>query len=113
MQSYPTERKQSTKINQAYCSWKEMLFDVPPKIHTYICVSALFLLIKNIGFASYADANTIFNAGGNTMRSYFSSKNYLNILKWFPDNQIENNVHKCHLIVEIEIGEFSIKSRSS
>ena len=57
-----------------------MLFDVPPKIHTYICVSALFLLIKNIGFASYADASTIFNAGGNTMRSYFSSKNYLNIL---------------------------------
>ena len=79
MQSYLTERKQSTKINQAYGSWKEMLFDVRPKIYTYICVNHLFLLIKNIGFAGYADVNTIYNAGSNTHEVYFSSRNYLNI----------------------------------
>ena len=51
MQSYLTERKQRTKINQAYSSWKEILFS--------ILLSNLFLVVRNIGFASYVDDNTI------------------------------------------------------
>ena len=34
MQSYFSERKQRTKINQAYSSWEEILFGVPQGLHS-------------------------------------------------------------------------------
>ena len=34
MQSYLSERKQRTKINQAYSSWQEKLFAGTPEIYT-------------------------------------------------------------------------------
>ena len=52
MQSYLSERKQKTKINQAYSSWEEILFGVPQRsilvpILSNIFLSDLFLVSKN------------------------------------------------------------------
>ena len=51
MQNYLTKIKQRTKINQVYSSWEEILFS--------IFLSSLFLVVRNIGFVSCADDNTI------------------------------------------------------
>ena len=66
MHSYLSEWKQRTKINQAYSSWKEILFDVPQgsilgPILCKIFLSGLFLIVQNVDFASY-DAGHIFLA---------------------------------------------------
>ena len=125
MQSYLTERKERTKINQAYSSWEEILFGVPQgsilgPILFKIFLSDLFLIIQNTDFASYADDNTIYNASGNIEEVILSlQESSKKLFKWFSDNQMKNNGDKCHLIVstndtaEIQIGEYLIKSSTN
>ena len=77
MQSYLSERKQRTNINQAYSSWEEILFGVPhwsilgPILLNHV-LSDLFLVVRNVDFASYADDNTIYDAGDNIDEVMFS-----------------------------------------
>ena len=64
--SYLCNRKQRTKINNAYSSWEQILFGVPQgsilgSILCNIFLSDLFLVLKDTDFASYADNNTIYN----------------------------------------------------
>ena len=97
IQSYLSERKQRTQINQAYSSWEEIFFGVPrgsilSPILFNIFVNDLFLVVQNIDFASYADDNRIYEAGDNIDEVIFrlqeSSKK---LFKWFADNQMETN----------------------
>ena len=125
MQSYPTERKQRTKINQAYSSWEEILFGVPQgsilgPVLFNIFLSDLFLIVQNTDFASYADDNTIYNAVDNIEEVVLSlQESSKKLFKWFSDNQMKSNGDKCHLIVstndtaEIQIGEYLIKSSTN
>ena len=125
MQSYLSERKQRTKINQAYSSWEEILFGVPQgsilgPILFNIFLSDLFLVVQNVDFASYADDNTIYDAGDNIDEVIFSlQESSKKLFKWFADNQMKANEDKCHLIVntneltEIKIGDFTIKNSAS
>ena len=92
MQSYLSERKQRTKINQAYSSWGEILFGVPQgsilgPILFNIFLGDLFLVVQNVDFASYADDNTIYDAGGSIDEVIFSlEESYKKLFKWFADN---------------------------
>ena len=121
MQSYLSERKQRTKINQAYSSWEEIPFGIPQgsivgPILLNNFLSDLFLVVQNVDFAKYADDNTIYDAGDNIDGVIFSlqepSKKLFN---WYADNQMKANEDKCHLIVstneltEIQTGDFAIK----
>ena len=92
MQSYLSERKQRTKVNKAYSSWDNILFEVPQEstlgpILFNIFLSDLFLVVQNLDFASYADDNTIYDAGDNMDEVIFSlqesSKKHF---KWFDDH---------------------------
>ena len=121
MQSYLSERKQRTKINQAYSSWQEILFGAPQgsildPILFNIFLNDLFLAVQNVDFASYADDNTIYDAGENIDEIIFSlQESSKKLFKWFADNQMKTNEDKCHLIVstneltEIQKRDFSIK----
>ena len=125
MQSYLSERKQKTKINQAYSSWEEILFGVPQRsilgpILFNIFLSDLFLVVQNVEFASYAEDNTIYDAGGNIDEVIFSlQESSKKLFKRFADNQMKANKDKCHFTVstneltEIQIEGFTIKNNVS
>ena len=117
MQSHLSERNQRTKINPAYSSWEEIpLGSILGPILFNIFLSDLFLVVQNVDFASYADDNTIYDAGDNIDEVIFSlQESSKKLFKWFADNQMKANEDKCHLIVstneltEIQTGDFAIK----
>ena len=122
--SYLSNRKQRTKIINAYRSWEEILFGVPQGsilglILFNIFPSDLFLVLKNTDFASYADDNTIYDMGdsiNDVIASLQGSSEKL--FQWFSDNQLKGNTDKCHLIVssddptEMKVGESVIKNNT-
>ena len=47
-------------------------------------------MVQNVGFANYADENTIYDAGGNIDEVKFSlQESSRNLFKWFADKQIK------------------------
>ena len=68
--NYISHIKQRTKINHFYCLWEDILFGVLQgsilgPILFNIFLDDLFLSIKDIDFASYADDSTIYKASNN------------------------------------------------
>ena len=66
--------------------------------------------MQNVDFASYADDNTIYDAGDNIDEVIFSlQESSKKLFKWFADNQMKANEDKCHLIVSTnEVTEIQI-----
>ena len=125
MESYLSERKKRTKINIAYSSLEEILFGVPqwsilgPILFNIFHID-LFLFVQNVDFKSYADDNTIYNAGDNIDEVIFSlQESSKKLFKWFVDNQMKINDKKCQLnvstneLTKIQIGDFLIKISDS
>ena len=82
----------------------------------YHFFSDLLLSVQNFDFASYADDNTIYDAGENIVEIIFSlQESSKKLFKWFANNQMKTNEDKRRLIVsaneltEIQIRDFSIK----
>ena len=122
LQSYLLNRKQRTKINNAYSKYCETLFGIPQGsilgsllFNIYIC--DMFYDINDCDIASYADDNT----------PYASSRNFntlikkleestKNLFQWFRKNHMKANAGKCHLLItgnyeiSVNINEFEIES---
>ena len=120
--NYLSKIQQRTKINQSYSTWKDILFGVPqgsilgPILFN---ISDLFLVAKDVNFASYADDNTIYQLGktvGDAINGLQVSVEKL--FKWFSDNQMKGKTDKCDLIMstesapELQIGDSLIKTSS-
>ena len=67
-----------------------------------IFLSDLFFIMNDVEFASYADDNTPFFVGDNLNDVILKLQNGSKTLfKWFHDNQMNANPHKCHFIVAL------------
>ena len=102
---YLKERKQRTKVNGKYSSWKELKFGVPqgsilgPLLFN-IFLNDMFYFINETKIANYADDNTTYL----TKDSIDELLQVLQIetsevLKWFRINEMKPNDDKCHLLV--------------
>ena len=78
-----------------------------------IFVSNLFLIVKDVNFASYADDNTIHQSGRTVDDDVINDLQFSaeKLFHWFSDNQMKGNTDKLHLIMstnnrpELKIGD--------
>ena len=82
-----------------------------------IFLSDLFLVAKDVNFASYVNDNTIYQSGRNVddvINDLQLSAEKL--FRWFSDNQIKGNTDKSHLTMstnntpELNVGDSLIKT---
>ena len=105
LQSYLSNRKQRTKINDAYSKYCEILFGVPqgsilgPLLFN-ICICDIFYDINDCDIASYADDNTPYASSRNLdalINKVEESTD--NLHQWFRNHQMKANADKCQLLV--------------
>ena len=67
IQNYLANRKQRTKMSDSYRPWSDIIFGVPqgsilgPLLFN-MSLSDLFLIVKDVDIASYADDNTLYDS---------------------------------------------------
>ena len=102
---YLTDRKQRTKVNGSYSSWKDLLYGVQqgsilgPLLFN-IFTNDIFYFVDKCKLANFADDNTLYAIAK-------SISNVLQLLKdessmiqnWFKVNEMKSNEDKLHLIV--------------
>ena len=102
--SYLTNRWQRTKINMSYSSWEEIMFGIPQGsilgpllFNIFLC--DLFFIMKETDFSSYADDNTPYK-NADTIEEVIKllERDSTMLFKWFSDNQMKENISKCHLL---------------
>ena len=106
--NYLRERKQRTKVNGSYSSWRELKVGVPqgsilgPLLFN-IFINDMFYFMEDTKMANYADDNTIYAVKGNIDELLKTLENETSlILNWFRINEMKPNDDKCHLIVSNE-----------
>ena len=102
---YLKNRKQRTKVNSSYSSWKDLLCGVPqgsilgPLLFN-IFMNDIFLFLDKANIANYADDNSIYAIEQDIMTLLKTLETEtLNVLNWFEINGMKSNKSKCHLII--------------
>ena len=103
--NYLNQRKQRTKVNNAYSSWKCTKLGVPqgsilgPLLFN-IFINDIFFFLRKTKIANYADDNTAY-ATDNNLEGLLETlqEETTEVLKWFQINEMKPNDDKCHLIV--------------
>ena len=68
-----------------------------------IFLSDLFLIVKDVNIASYADDNRLSDSC-DTIEEVLLSFQSLSkkLFQWLSDNQMKGNIEKCHLIMSTD-----------
>ena len=116
---YLSNRRQA-RIGKSFSDWFEVTLGVPqgsilgPLLFN-VFLADIFLVLKDVDIANFADDNTPFTSANNIDDLIDSrEKASSSMFKWFKDNLLKSNPGKCHLLVstnentKINIGEFSI-----
>ena len=103
--NYLKQRKQRTKVGNAYSSWRELVCGVLQgsilrPLPFNIFINDIFYFIDKTKIANYADDTTIYaNHDNLTELLKLSEKESRIVLDWFRKNEMKSNDDKCHLIV--------------
>ena len=103
--NYLKDRKQRTKVNGSYSSWKELKCGVPqgsilgPLLFN-IFINDMFYFVDKTKIANYADDNSTYTTESNidNLLKILEEETSL-VLNWFRINEMKSNDDKCHLIV--------------
>ena len=102
---YLKDRKQRTKVNGTYSSWKELICGVPqgsilgPLLFN-IFINDIFYFLKKAKLANYADDSSTYVIENNIMDLLKTLESETStVLNWFQINEMKSNSSKCHLIV--------------
>ena len=105
--NYLTGRKQRVKINQAYSSWKDIIYGVPQcsilgplLFNIYICDLSFFTEDVDIDIANYADDINPYHCSDST-ESVIETLQIAatELFQWFQNNNLKANADKCHLLL--------------
>ena len=114
---YLKGRKQRTKVNGAYSSWREILSGVPqgsilgPLLFN-IFINDIFFFLTKCHITNFADDNTPYGIEKEIMQLLkdLEAETYT-VLNWFRFNEMKPNQKKCHLIVaEVDHKQYDPKS---
>ena len=104
LQDYLSNRRQRTKVDFKFSSWKKIISGVPQgsilgPILFNIFICDMFLFLHEAQFTGYADDNTPFVVRDN-IPDVISALEEIGekLLIWFSDNQMKLNTDKCHLL---------------
>ena len=101
---YLSNRKQRVKVNDAYSSWKDILYGVsqvsilgPLLFNIHLC--DLFYFLKDLDISSYANDTTIYMVSKkkSVIRGLETSSSLL--FGWLSNNFMKANSDKSHLIM--------------
>ena len=102
---YLSNRKQRTKVNSTYSSWREIKYGVPqgsilgPLLFN-IFLNDIFLFTEKIKITNYADDTTPYAFEPDIDKLIETLEHDTNILlTWFRQNQMKSNNDKCHLLI--------------
>ena len=103
--NYLKNRKQRTKVNGSYSSWRELKYGVPqgsilgPLLFN-IFINDIFYFLNKADIANYADDNSTYATEDNIINLLKTLETETSkVLNWFKLNEMKPNSDKCHLIV--------------
>ena len=103
--SYLSNRKQRTKVNNSFSSWSDIMSGIPqgsilgPLLFN-IYLNYIFFFVNDDNLTNYADDNTPNTTALNTDALIDNLVHDTSILiKWFNDNYFKMNLDKCHLLI--------------
>ena len=123
--AYLNNRQQKTKVGSSFSEYRNISFGVPqgsilgPLLFSiYIC--DLFLIIKEVDIASYADDTTPYVCKKNFDKAIHDLEKALDeLFDWFSNNYFKANASKCHFLLSpfecrnITIKNTNVKSTKS
>ena len=104
---YLKGRKQRTKVNGAYSSWKELMCGVPqgsilgPLLFN-IFINDIFYFLDKAKIENFADDNSTYAAEKDILKLLQTLESETSeVLTWFKVNEMKSNNDKCHLIIPV------------
>ena len=115
--AYLKGRKQRTRVNGAYSSWREILSGVPqgsilgPLLFN-VFINDIFYFLNKANIANFADDNTPYCIERDIMTLLVNLEaDTFSVLNWFRINEMKPNQGKCHLMVaEVDHRNYDSKS---
>ena len=120
--NYLSNSKQRARVNDSYSLWQDILFGVLQGsflglLLFNIFLADLFFTLNNTKIANCAGYTASY-AVSNNIDDFISSleKSSNDLLKWFDDNPMKNNLYKCHLLfssrekIRMKVCDFEIEN---